>query len=417
MIYPNKLKNWPIGGFKAPNFNDRKRHCINAIQCRLRSLKFVSFQSRLSANFSVYLGINIKNDAIRILVQLLKSKAVHSTKEKRFLILSTTGLGDTLWATPAIRALRKCFAASYISILTSPIGKELLQHHPHIDELFLVKDPVFPQLLSLYRTLKKRKITHVLNFHTSQRSILPLASILGATEIIGTCGINKGLDFLFTHSLDNQKMHEIQRRLDIITKVGAYTLDSSMEIFLSQEDENMANKFLTSLNIPSCLPLIGFHPGAKDKFKQWPASHFIELGNLLVRNLGCHIIVTGAPQEKALVESIVSQIEGASAATALSLLATAALIKKMDLMISNDTGPMHLSLAVKTPTIGLFTPTNPELCGPYLVENGSSVAKKTTCTPCLRKKCQEPFCLLQIGVEEVYDLALKIFYQKELLLT
>jgi hypothetical protein len=56
-LYPNKLKNWPIGGFKATNFNNRKRHCIVLIQCRLRLLKFVSFQSRLSANFSVYLGI------------------------------------------------------------------------------------------------------------------------------------------------------------------------------------------------------------------------------------------------------------------------------------------------------------------------------------------------------------------------
>jgi hypothetical protein len=65
-LYPNKLKNWPIGGFKAPNFNDRKRHSIALILCRLRSLKFVSFQSRLSANFSVYLGICVLGLALRV---------------------------------------------------------------------------------------------------------------------------------------------------------------------------------------------------------------------------------------------------------------------------------------------------------------------------------------------------------------
>jgi ADP-heptose:LPS heptosyltransferase len=357
--------------------------------------------------------MKFKNRMIRFLVKFFKPKTLNLGEEKRFLILSTTGLGDTLWGTPAIRALRECFPTSYIGIVTSPIGKACLQHNRRIDELFVVKDPVFSQLLPLHQKLKKRKITHVLNFHTSQRPILPLSAILGATEIIGTHGINKGLDFLLTQSLDNEEMHEIQRRLDIAAHVGAHTLDSSMELFWSQKDEKIADSFLVDLNIPSYLPLIGLHPGAKDGFKQWPVSHFIELGNLLVHNLGCHLIVTGTPQEKTLVESIVSQIEGASAATDLPLLATAALIKRMSLMISNDTGPMHLSLAVKTSTIGLFTPTNPNLCGPYLVENAIPIAKKATCVPCLRKKCQDPFCLLQIGVEEVYDSALRIFYQKE----
>jgi ADP-heptose:LPS heptosyltransferase len=164
------------------------------------------------------------------------------------------------------------------------------------------------------------------------------------------------------------------------------------------------------LNIPSHLPLIALHPGAKDRFKQWPPAHFIDLSNRLVRQLGCRIIVTGTPSEKSLVASIASQIEGAAAATDLPLLATAALIKRMQVMIANDTGPMHLAFALKVPTIGLFTPTDPNLCGPYFVKNALSIAKTPTCTPCLRKKCWEPFCLLQIGVQEVYDATLKLFY-------
>ncbi len=124
-------------------------------------------------------------------------------EEKRFLILSTTGLGDTLWGTPAIRALRKCFPTSYIGVVTSPIGKACLQHNRRIDELFVVKDPVFRHLLSVLSQIEKTEITHVLSFHTSQRPILPLASVLGAAEIVGTHGINKGLDFLLTQSLDN----------------------------------------------------------------------------------------------------------------------------------------------------------------------------------------------------------------------
>jgi heptosyltransferase-1/heptosyltransferase-2 len=276
----------------------------------------------------------------------------------------------------------------------------------------VAEDPLFPSLFSLYRQLRAKKITHVLSFHTSQRPMLPLAALLGAQEIIGTYGINKGLDFLLTDALDNTPMHEIQRRLKIVGRVGAHTLDSSMDIALSPEDEKIANDFLEELHAPSYLPLIALHPGAKDGFKQWPPSHFIELGNRLVHNLGCRIIVTGTPSEKTLVDEISSHIQGAASATHLPLLATAALIKRMHMMIANDTGPMHLAFAQKTPALGLFTPTDPTLCGPYFVESARAIAKKPTCTPCLRKSCREPFCLLQIGVEEVYDVALKLFYGK-----
>ncbi len=326
------------------------------------------------------------------------------------MILSTTGLGDTLWGTPAIRALRKSFPTSYIGVVTSPIGKALLQHNRRIDEIFVASDPLFPSLLSLYRKLKAKKITHVLSFHTSQRPMLPLASLIGAQEVIGTYGINKGLDFLLSRSLDNHSMHEIQRRLEIVAKVGANPMDSSMELFVSPEDEAAAEKFLASLQIPSYVPLIALHPGAKDRFKQWPAAHFIELGNRLTENLGSSILVTGNPSEKNLVESIADQIKGAAPVTDLPLLTAAALIKRVDLMVTNDTGPMHIAFAMKTPTIGLFTPTDPALCGPYFIEAAQTIVKKPTCSPCLRKKCREPFCLLQIGVQEVYDSALRLFY-------
>ncbi len=356
--------------------------------------------------------MNFKNKLIRTLVDALRPNALNTSEEKRFLILSTTGLGDTLWGTPAIRALRECFPTSYIGVVTSPIGKALLQHNRKIDELFLAKNPLLPSLISLHRQLRAQKVTHILNFHTSQRPMLPLAAILGATEIIGTNGINKELDFLFTHSLDNDPVHEIQRRLAIVAQVGAHTLDSSMELSLSSEDEKSAEAFLEDLRIPSYLPLIAIHPGAKDSFKQWPASHFIELGNRLVQNLGCRIIVTGTPSEKSLIDTITSHIVGAYSATHLPLLATAALIKRMNMMIANDTGPMHLAFALKTPTIGLFTPTNPKLCGPYFIDSALAIAKKPTCTPCIRKSCKEPFCLMQIGVQQVYDAALNLFYEK-----
>ena len=355
--------------------------------------------------------MHIKNHLIKAAVSLLKPHTPNSGEEKRFLILSTTGLGDTLWGTPALRALRESFKASYIGVVTSEVGGALLKHNRNSDELFVITDPLARSLVPLYRKLKAKKITHILHFHTSQRAMLPLAALLGAQAIIGTQGINKGLDCFLTHPIANTPaVHEIQRRLDIVAQVGAQASDPSMQLFLSPEDEQMADTFLRGLHLPPDLPLIALHPGSKDPFKQWPPSHFIALGNQLVQNLGCRILVTGTASEKSLVNEIASQIEGAFAATHLPLLGAAALIKRMRMMISNDTGPMHLAFAQNIPTIGLFTPTDPKLCGPYFALSARLIEKKPTCLPCLRKKCREPFCLLQIGVQEVYDVAWKLFH-------
>ena len=133
-------------------------------------------------------------------------------------------------------------------------------------------------------------------------------------------------------------------------------------------------------------------------------------GLLLYTNLTGLIVVsfsrvmTGSEKEAPLAESIASQISGArSIAGRLPLRSFAALIEKLDLFITNDTGPMHLSFAMETPTVALFSPTDPYLCGPYQCENAVAIKKRRACTPCLKKKCRLPFCMEQISPHEVYE--------------
>ncbi len=286
----------------------------------------------------------LKNTLIKSFVALLRKKPSAGPEDRQFLLVSTTALGDTLWATPAIKALRQAYPHSYIGMLVSPVGREVLAHNPYIDELFVVKSPALRSLVMLYNRLKQRHFSHIFIFHTSQRPILPFAAILDTRHIIGSKGINKGLDDLLTtaHPID-PKTHEIERRLKMVAMPGVEAHPSSfeMDLFLQPEDEAIAQKWLDSLSLPSYLPFIAFHPGAKDSFRRWPASHFIELGKRLTAHLGCKLFVTGVPSEKDLVESISSQIEGAIPVTHLPLRPFAALIKKMRLIVTNDTGPMH----------------------------------------------------------------------------
>jgi len=391
-----------------------------------------------------------------------KKKETQQLCRKRFLVVSTTGLGDSLWASPAIEALRARYPSAYIALLTSPIGKEVFAYSPHLNEIFsFTKPPIF-SAVRFFFFLKKRNIDTVFFFHASQRIVFLLCFLLRAREYIGTKGQNKGLDHLFTHIIEpapiyrnNLKnrvlapsalpqnfdahsrlalrqwslaphqnseelpcqipdssgcfgIHEIERRLKIVEVVGAQpSTPSLLKIFLSEEDDKKALQWIEQQNLKGRL-LIAIHPGAKDKFKQWPLEHFVCLGKQLQEKTGATLLITGTPEENLLTTSIAEKIPGALAVHNLPLRTFAALLKQCRLMISNDTGPMHVSFAIKTPTIALFTPTDPLLCGPYHAMHAYVIQKPPTCTPCLRKQCKEPFCLLQISIKEVLDASLKV---------
>ena len=315
-------------------------------------------------------------------------------KNRRILIFSTTGFGDTLWGTPAIRAIKKSFPNCYLAILTSPVGRELLKENPHLDKIYTVKDPVFLALPKLLWNLRHEKFDTVLLFHISQRPLPALAYLTGASELFATEGNNKGLDSLFTQLLPKKYQHEIERRLDMIKAIGAEPAGGEMEVHLTE-----VTKFDYGEK-----PLIVLHPGAKDKFKQWPVEHFITVGRELAKE--AQILVTGSADEVELTEKIAAEIPGAiSLGGKLPVRKLAALMSRLKLLITNDTGPMHLAFAMQTPTIAFFAPTDPNLCGPYKIDFAKAFEAKKCCSPCLKKRCRIPFCLHQITPQEVVEYA------------
>lgn len=350
-----------------------------------------------------------KNGFIKAVIflsdKLLLNKRFSSATPKRFLVISTTGIGDTLWGTPAIRALKETYPECYIGVLTNPSGFQVLKGNPNIDDFSVFERGFngFLKLPGLIKSLRKKYFEVAFIFHASDRIIWPICFFTGASEIIGICEQSKDLDFILTSAIDSQKnIHGIETRLKLVQNVGASTIDRAVSIQLTGKDREMAKRFLKNNNINEDSLLIGLHPGAQKPFKCWPSKNFIAVGNILADKLRCKIIVTGDASEKALAQGIASKIKGAiSSAGRLSLRETAAIIEKMDIFITNDTGPMHIAFALKTPTIALFSPTDPKLCGPYNVESATVIAKPPLCDPCIGKKCYNPFCMEQITVEGV----------------
>jgi heptosyltransferase-1 len=351
----------------------------------------------------------VKNYFLKFLIKLFAPciQKHPQTKLRKILVVATTALGDTLWATPAIESLRKSFPDAYIGVLTSSIGEQVLRHHPYISKIYLLKK----FSLRLWKNLYREQFDTVLLFHASQRWTLPLCALIGAQKIIGTYGINKGLDCLLTDPMPGSNEHEIRRRLNMVEKAGGKITTEALSLFLRPEEKfpNLSNGFMAQIFKRSGR-WVALHPGSKDAFKRWPEENFAALGRALKKQLNCEILITGTVAEEALTKRIADQIPGAHRADPkLPFRSFAALIDQMDLLICNDTGPFHVACALQKPVIGIYTSTDPKLCGGHRASHATVIAKKPTCTPCLRKKCALPFCFLQIGVDEVLNAALKLF--------
>jgi heptosyltransferase II len=336
----------------------------------------------------------MKNKLIQLAVRILK-RVIHPSPQqgpRKILVVTTTAMGDTLWATPALESLRKTWPDAQISVLTSPIGEAVLRHNPWTNQIFILQEPLLLRLFSLWRTLKKERFQEVLILHASQRLVLPLCNLLGAHRIVGNVGFHKGLDSLLTEAIPHRQDHEIIRRLKLIEQIGAQRHTEKLSFFLQESEQVLW---------PKTKSRVLLHPGSKDPFRRYPVEHFIQVGQTITQ-WGAELWVSGTPHEMSLIQEIVSAIAGAQLVDpTLSFRQFAAKLKHFDLLITNDTGPVHLASALDVPVIAIYAPSNPALFGPHQAKRSAIIAKPATCEPCLKRSCRRPFCFLQIGPDEV----------------
>jgi ADP-heptose:LPS heptosyltransferase len=365
---------------------------------------------------------DIKNFFIKTLTLTLKPFFFRSrnsfNNKNNILIVTTTAIGDTIWATPLIKSIKNNMATSTISVLTSPIGSDILDNNPYIDEIFVTKKNLTLHFFSLLKTLHKKKFDKILLFHASQRLILPLCCLLRPQFFAATKGINKNLDCLLTHSIIwPENHHEISRREDIVAKaLNITSKDRSLYYYPRQSERDSAATFLSKKNImpvPSTTKIIAIHVGAKDNYKCYPKTAIISLILLLKQEMDCEILLTGGTSDKTIAEYITSKINGVTSICGdVSLRNFAAILETIDVFITNDTGPMHLASSLKVKMIALFSPTDPLIYGPINNSNTEIIYYPKTCSPCFKRKCNDPFCLLQISPTAIV-LKVKKLLQKE----
>jgi ADP-heptose:LPS heptosyltransferase len=273
---------------------------------------------------------------------------------KRILIIRLAPLGETVLTTPVIRALRQHFRDAYIAYMVAPTREDLVSANPHLNEVLTYQASV-PKLI--YRMARRRFQMAVVLQPTFR---LVLHTFLARIPFrIGFKTNAAGKKLLSLAVPNNTAQHETQRYLDVVRALGIEITDDEPEVFVDSAGTEWVNNFLENQQLNDSRPIIGLNPGAATVYRRWHASNFAILGDRLHETYGAHIVITTGPREGALAHQVTKQMSHSpvivSQATPMQL---AALLQRCNLYISNDTGPMHLSTAVKTPTVALFGGSN-----------------------------------------------------------
>jgi lipopolysaccharide heptosyltransferase II len=327
-------------------------------------------------------------------------------RPERFLVISTTGIGDTLMGTPALRALKRSFPDSQVHLLLKSQSAGLLYRNPYVDRILRYRNNPFSRGLLFLKTYRT-DYDHILVFHANE----DLWKILRVVRY-GDCynRQNYADPARRVIRLDSIPKHSIQTRLALVEKVGGEdSKDYRYDYLLPPSEIHWAEEKLREWGISPKDRMVGIQPGAADPFKRWPLESFVRVAKYLCRHHGVKIYLNASARERDLVEHFARDFgEGPFFCNAKgSLSQSAALIKNCSLFISNDTGPMHMAIGLGVPLIALFCPTGPEVTGPLGYSRSMAIQKAMPCNPCRVRDCPDNFCMRQISVEEVCQAAEK----------
>lgn len=337
---------------------------------------------------------------------------------QRIAVFRALQLGDLLVAVPALRALRERFPRAEITLIGLPWAREFVQRFQHYIDSF-VEFTGYPGIdelpLDARRTeqfiVAQREYRYdlAIQMHGSGRTSNPFVHELGARITMGyyegTLPETLTLGAPYPHA-----QHEIYRNLGLISLLGAaMPANPRLEYPLLEEDHVETAALLSSLSSAQ-RPWVGIHPGSRPPSRRWPAEYFATVADTLSQRLGAQIILTGGPGEEAIVQAVLEHMRtpAVNLAGQTSLGGLAALISKLDLFISNDTGPAHLAHAMDRHSITIFGPADYQRWAPLDQTLHSAIRHPVPCSPCSHWNCPiDHRCLRRVSSREVLDVAYK----------
>jgi len=345
----------------------------------------------------------------------MKDKAI-----KRILVRTPNWVGDAVMTLPALAALGELYGKEKISVLAKKAVIPIYEHHPVVSGIIEYSED-HQGLRGRFRLSKKLRAG---NFQLAVlfQNAFDAAFISFISRIPARVGYGRDMrSGLLTEAVpfteEVKKLHHIEYYLNIIKALGGPAMESTRplpKLYAGVEEIQRAQNFLREKGLAH-KPLIGAAPGASyGPAKMWPAERFAETLLRLTEELNAVPLIFGGPGDAGAAKRVFAGINkkiplALNLAGETGLSECIALLRGLNLFITNDSGAMHMASALGVPTLAIFGSTDPALTGPTGPNTGF-IIKKTPCNPCFERVCRYGHmeCMRAITVDEVCGAALKL---------
>ncbi|MEW6614222.1 MAG: glycosyltransferase family 9 protein [Thermodesulfobacteriota bacterium] len=337
------------------------------------------------------------------------------------LIVKLSAIGDVVHTLPSLEALRAAYPDSRITWLIEEDAEQIIRNHPCLDNIIVSKRKTwmksifkpstclrtFGEIMSLIKGLREKNYDLVIDFQGLFKSgILTLLS--GGERRLGYDKTREFSYFFLNERVSpyNPDLHAVERYLNLIKYLGVEVNNPRFLIPFDKRDMEYVKGFLRNNEIDENERIIAVNPASGWETKLWEGEKFSLLCDRINDELPARIVFTGGKNDLQTINAISSRMRSPALNTTgkMNLKQLACLLSLADLMITTDTGPMHVASAMKTPVIAIFGPTAPWRTGPY--GNGHTVIRSSVaCSPCFKKKCDTKKCMAEITVDDVFSLA------------
>jgi ADP-heptose:LPS heptosyltransferase len=320
---------------------------------------------------------------------LLFIERLKETRQPKIILFRALQLGDLLCTVPAFRALRAAVPEAHITLAGLPWQAAFVQRFSHLIDDFIEfpgwpgfpeREPVLERVPTFLQSVQGHRFDAAIQMQGSGGIANPLIALFGARLTAGFSlpGQYRPNDSFFpTYP---QGLHEIEIFLHLIQSLGIPAQGKCLEFPIQAEDEAAFSQFCRTHALDQT-PYICIHPGARFTGRRWSPDHFAAVGDALAKQ-GYRVLITGTESEAGIAEAVIQAMQqpAINAAGQTDLGTLALLIQKAALLICNDTGVSHISAAMQTPSVVLFTVSEPSRWRPlnhnlhHAVQNADQIA-------------------------------------------
>ena len=326
------------------------------------------------------------------------------TKIEKILIRGPNWVGDAVLAIPALKAIRERFPAAEITLLVRPWVAGLFSAAPYVDKVWSENKPAtLKSWVSIMRDIRGRRFDMALLLPNSFESAL-MMFLGGVRQRIGYA--TDGRRWMLTDPVikASERRHQIHYYLDLAKALSAVTDRPSISIEATSSERQSARQLLATEGISEETAFLVLNPGAAyGSAKRWHQERFANVADNLARELDLQVAIIGSGAERPIANQIrvgmKSQTAVLNGKTSLETLI--GVLAESSLMITNDSGPMHIAAALGIPTVAIFGPTDEINTGPYGPRT-RVVKHAVECSPCLLRDCPiDHRCMNAVTVDEV----------------